>query len=82
MQITVDLPADIAEHPNGAREALECLVIEGYRSRQLTQREAGQLLGFSRIQTEDFLGARMALYDYSFEELDREADLLRSRRSK
>jgi len=27
MQITVDLPADIAEHPNGAREALECLVI-------------------------------------------------------
>ncbi len=37
-------------------------------------------LGFSRIETEDLLSARLALYDYSLEELDREADLVRSLR--
>jgi hypothetical protein len=73
MQITVALPSDIAHHPNGVRGAL---VIEGYRSRQLTQREAGQMLGLSRVETEDFLGAHAALCDYAIEELEDEAELL------
>lgn len=76
MQITVELPADIACHPNAGREALEALVIEGYRSRQLTQLEAGRMLGLPRMETEDFLGRHVALYDYSAEELEAEADLL------
>jgi len=72
MQITVDLPADIACHPNAGRKALEALVI----ARQLTQLEAGRLLGLSRTETEDFLGRHVALYDYSIEELEAEANLL------
>jgi hypothetical protein len=32
MQITVQLPDDLAQHPNAAREALEAFAIEGYRS--------------------------------------------------
>lgn len=36
MEITVDLPGDIAQGPDPAREALEALVIEGYRSGALT----------------------------------------------
>jgi predicted HTH domain antitoxin len=76
MQITVELPPDIARHPQAGREALEALVIAGYRSRQLTQREAGQMLGLSRIETEDFLGQHVVLYDYSIEDLEAEADLL------
>ena len=76
MQITVELPDDIARRPDSSREALEALVIEGCRARQFTQFEAGQLLGFSRIQTEDFLAQHVDLYDYSAEELEAEADLL------
>jgi predicted HTH domain antitoxin len=55
MQITVDLPDDIARHPDPGREALERLVIEGYRSKALTHHQAGQLLGLSRFEFDDFL---------------------------
>jgi predicted HTH domain antitoxin len=78
MQITVELPDDIARHTDSGREALEALVLEAYRSRKLTQFQAGQLLGLSRIQTEDFLARHLDLYDYSTEELEAEADLLHS----
>lgn len=76
MQITVELPEDIALHPDSGREALEALVVEGYRSHQLTQFQAGQMLGLSRIQTEDFLARHVYLYEYSTQELESEADLL------
>lgn len=76
MRITVEIPEDIAQHPNPGREALEALAVEGYRSRQLTQRDVGQLLGTSRIQTEDFLARHLDLYDYTTEELEAEANLL------
>jgi predicted HTH domain antitoxin len=76
MQITVDLPEDIAQRPDPGREALEALAIEGYRSHSLTQLDVGRLLGISRIQTEDFLARHIDLYDYSTEELAAEADLL------
>jgi hypothetical protein len=33
MEITVQLPGDLSQHPDPGREALESLVIEGYRSR-------------------------------------------------
>lgn len=76
MQITVELPEDIARHSDPGREALEALALEGYRSHQLTQFDVGQLLGLSRIQAEDFLARHVDLYDYSTEELEAEADLL------
>ena len=77
MQITVDLPADIAQRPDPAREALEALAIEGYRTEALTHFQAGQLLGLTRFEFDDFLIARN-IYDhaYSIEDLDRDlADL-------
>ncbi len=76
MQINVELPEDIARHPDPGREALEALAIQGYRSHKLTQFDVGRLLGLSRIQTEDFLAGHVDLYDYSTEELESEADLL------
>jgi predicted HTH domain antitoxin len=76
MQITVELPEDIARHSDPGREALEALAIQGYQSRKLTQFDVGQLLGLSRVQTEDFLGHHVDLYDYSTEELESEADLV------
>ena len=76
MQITVELPDDIAQHPDAGREALEALAVEAYRSRTMTQFQVGKLLGLSRIQTEDFLARHVDLYDYSRAELEAEADLL------
>lgn len=51
MQIAVELPEDIARHPDPGREALEALAIEGYRSQALTHFQASQLLGLSRFAT-------------------------------
>jgi hypothetical protein len=76
VKITVELPDDLALHPDPAREALEALVLEGYRAHQLTQFDASRMLGLSRIETENFLAAHLDLYDYPAAELDAEADVL------
>ena len=77
MQITVELPDDIAEHADPGREALERLAVEGYRSGALTHHQAGQLLGLSRFEFDDFLIERkIDDHAYSFEDLHQDlADL-------
>ena len=77
MQITVELPDDIARHPDPGREALEALAIEGYRSEKLTHHQAARLLGMTRFEFGAFLQDRH-IYDhaYSVEDLQRDlADL-------
>jgi hypothetical protein len=55
VEITVDLPNDLIQRPNPAREALEALAIAGYRTGKLSAHQAGSLLGFtSRFQFEGF----------------------------
>lgn len=62
MEITVQLPNDLAERPDPAREAVEALALAGYRSGKLTGFEASRLLGFtSRFEFEAFLKARGVL---------------------
>ncbi|MBV8630530.1 MAG: hypothetical protein JOZ83_06365 [Silvibacterium sp.] len=46
MQITVQLPDDLAEHEDPGREALEALVAEGYRSGPLNKKQVRSILGF------------------------------------
>jgi len=77
MQITVELPEDIAGHTDPGREALEALAVQGYRSQKLSQHDVGKLLGLSRMRTEEFLARHVDLYDYSTEELEAEAKLLK-----
>jgi predicted HTH domain antitoxin len=74
MQITVDLPDDIAGHSDPGREALEALAIEGYRSGALTHYQASQLLGMSRFQFDGFLKSRQ-IYDHAYDAEDFEQDL-------
>jgi hypothetical protein len=60
MVFTLDVTDDIARALTGRTErdlpsrALQALAVIGYRDRQLTQEQVGDLLGLSRIQTEDF----------------------------
>ena len=66
MEITVDLPNDLAQRPDPAREALEALAIAGYRTGKLSAHQAGSLLGFtSRFQFEGFLKARN-IFDHAY----------------
>jgi predicted HTH domain antitoxin len=79
MEITVDLPNDLSQRPDPAREALEALAIAGYRTGKLSARQAGSLLGFtSRFQFEDFLKARNIFdHAYSAEDLADDVKTLR-----
>lgn len=46
MKIMVELPDDLAQHPDPGREALEVLAIAGYRSGELSHYQARQCSGF------------------------------------
>jgi len=72
MQITVDLPDDIACHLDPGRDALEALAIEGYRSQKLTQYQVARLLGMTRF--DDLLNHRQ-IYDHAYSVEDLERDL-------
>ena len=74
MQITVELPDDIARHPDPGREALEALAIEGYRSEKLTHHQAARLLGLTRFEFDGFLKDRQ-IYDHAYSIEDLEHDL-------
>jgi predicted HTH domain antitoxin len=82
MVLTLDLPDNIAQAlsvTSGAdlsRKSLEALAVEGFREKKLSQFQVGQLLGLSRIETEDLLARHADLYDYDPAELNREAERL------
>lgn len=73
MEITVKLPDDLAEHKNAGREALEALVVEGYRSGAFSHYQASQLLGLSRLDFEGFLKERK-IYEHAYDEEDLKHD--------
>lgn len=82
MQITIQLPDDLAQHPNPGREALESLVIEGYRSGLLSHSQAGQMLELSRFEFEGFLKQRQIDdHAYSVQDLDDDRETLRQLRA-
>jgi predicted HTH domain antitoxin len=75
MQITVELPNDLTQRPDPAREAVEALAIAGYCSDKLTAAQAGRLLGFtSRFQFEAFLKARN-IFDHAYSAADLAEDV-------
>ena len=75
MQITVELPDDLAAHPNAAREAMEAFAIEGYRSGALSAYQTRVLLGFdTRYELDGFLKEHGGwAHAYSVEDLEKDA---------
>ena len=84
MQITVELPKDIAQCPDPAREALEALAIEGYRSGALTSFETRRLLDFeTRYELDGFLKAHNVWeHAYNVEDFNRDCETLQSLENK
>jgi predicted HTH domain antitoxin len=82
MEFKLHVPDDIAERlltrcTDVSRLALEALALEGYREHTLTLFQVSEMLGLSRVETEDFLGRHaVPLCDISEADLDREATLL------
>jgi len=78
MRITVELPDDVARHSEAGREALEALVIQGYREGTLSHYESSCLLGISRFELDAFLKNRnVHEHAYGVPELEQDFDDLR-----
>jgi len=61
MEVTLRIPDDVAQRLSAAggdvsRRAMEALALEGYREQALTLYQVSEMLGLSRVETEDFLG--------------------------
>jgi predicted HTH domain antitoxin len=77
MRITIELAEDIARHADPAREALEALAIEGYRSGALSGYQARTLLGMTRFEFDGFLKDRNVWeHAYSLQDLERDRETL------
>lgn len=74
MEVTVQLPNDLATHADPAREALEAVTIAGYRSGQLSHAQARKLLGLTRIEFDGYLKAR-GITEHAYDVEDLENDL-------
>jgi hypothetical protein len=85
MQITVELPEDIAvglesRWKNLPRAALESLALEAYRSRAITAAELRRLLGFqTRMEVDAFLKEH-EIFDYSTADFEQDRETLREHR--
>lgn len=81
MEVILRIPDHIAKQlcPTGgdiSRHALEAIALEGYREQTLTLYQVSEMLGFSRIEAEDFLGQhQVPLARLDEADLDREAAL-------
>jgi predicted HTH domain antitoxin len=83
MQITVQLPDDLIQHPDPGRDALEALAIGGYRDGALSHYQASRLLGLSRFEFDGFLKQRN-IYEhaYDLEDLEEDRETLRHLQTK
>jgi len=87
MQITIEIPDEIARRLNGeagnlSRRLLEVFVAQAYRSGALSTAEVRRTLHFSsRLETHAFL-KRMGVYlNYDEEELDRDIQTIQQLRT-
>ena len=85
MQITIELPEDIAvglasKWKDLPRAALESLALEAYRSRALTAAQLRRLLVFkTRMQVDAFLKEH-EIFDYSTANFEQDRETLRELR--
>ena len=78
MQVTLDIPDDLAAHFAGAgkdpsRVALEALAVDGYRTGQLTEAQVKRMLGYgTRMQVHALLNEHNVDLNYTMEHLQQD----------
>ncbi len=74
MQVTVQLPDDIAKHlgetANMPRQLLEAFAAQAYRTHKISRHQVGQVLGLDYWQTEAFLAEHEAKRPYTLADLE------------
>jgi predicted HTH domain antitoxin len=81
MEVILRIPDQVAQRLSAdgsdvSRRAIEALALEGYRDQTLTLYQVSEMLGLSRVETEDLLGQHhVPLSAIGEGELDREATL-------
>ena len=86
MEVTLNIPDHIAKKLAAAggdvsRRVLEAIALEAYREQTLTLYQVSEILGLTRVETEDFLGQHhVPLADINEADLDREAALFKAAR--
>jgi len=82
VEVVIHLPDDIAQriqekHHDLARHLLECLALEAYRSRVLSEEEVRQLLRFeSRFDVHAFLTTHEVPLNYTRKDREKDRDTL------
>jgi hypothetical protein len=87
MQITLDLPEDIAQGlatrwKDLPRAAIESLALEAYRSQALTASQIRRLLRFETPMQVDAFLKEHEVYDFTAADFDHDRETLRQLRSK
>jgi predicted HTH domain antitoxin len=83
MQVTFEIPDTIAAQltaagKDSARVALEALMIEGYRTRMLSEGQIKRILGYgTRMQVHALLKEHDVPLDYGVEELQQDIETIR-----
>jgi predicted HTH domain antitoxin len=80
MQVTVDIPEDLARRLGGNRDlsqrVKEAILVDAYQSGNLSRRQVGNLLGLSYHQIEAWFDHRGILRDYRIEDLESDRQAL------
>jgi len=80
MEVSINLPDDVAQSISAggdvSRQILEAFAADAYRNDVLTLLQVSQLLGLTRVETEDLMGRhQVPLSEITEADLDREAAL-------
>jgi predicted HTH domain antitoxin len=84
MEVTLTIPDTfierlIAAGKDPARVALEALLVEGYRTRTLSEGEIKRILGYgTRMQVHALLKEHDVPLDYTIEDLEQDMETLRN----
>ena len=87
MQITLELPEDIAQGLGSRwkdlpRAALESLALEAYRTQALTAAQLRRLLGFETPMQVDAFLKEHEVYDFTAADFERDRETLRQLRAR
>jgi hypothetical protein len=84
MQLTLELPDDLAAHLGGEavldkleRRALEAFALEELRAGRITELQLRKMLGLARIQMDGFLKSHGVYQDYGLEDFEQERQALK-----
>jgi len=83
MQVTLDIPDALADQlraagKDPARAALEAVLVEGYRTRQLSEGQIKRILGYgTRMQVHALLSEHGVPLNYGIEQLNQDIETIR-----